>query len=93
MSPSRTPTSGVRSAGFFKRLKTTELFPEESSAPLLPDDSATRDQAVYSDDEYPEVVAVKPAKMGFFDNLKGWDRSKKTRYLILLALSLSGDGW
>ena len=32
-------------------------------------------------------------KMGFFDNLRGWDKFKIYRYIILLALSLSGDGW
>lgn len=31
--------------------------------------------------------------MGFFDNLRGWDRTKRYRYCLLLALSLSGDGW
>jgi SP family sugar:H+ symporter-like MFS transporter len=31
--------------------------------------------------------------MGFFDNLRGWDKFKVYRYVILLALSLSGDGW
>ena len=34
-----------------------------------------------------------PHNMRFFDNLRGWDRPKRYRYLILLALSLSGDGW
>lgn len=32
-------------------------------------------------------------KMAFFDNLRGWDKFKVYRYIILLALSLSGDGW
>ena len=32
-------------------------------------------------------------KMAFFDNLRGWDKFKVYRYVVLLALSLSGDGW
>lgn len=32
-------------------------------------------------------------EMAFFDNLKGWSKEKRYRYLLLLALSLSGDGW
>ena len=31
--------------------------------------------------------------MRFFDNLRGWDKFKVYRYVVLLALSLSGDGW
>ncbi|KAK4687912.1 hypothetical protein P7C73_g2215, partial [Tremellales sp. Uapishka_1] len=31
--------------------------------------------------------------MGFFDNLRHWDKFKVYRYIILLGLSLSGDGW
>ena len=30
---------------------------------------------------------------GFFDNLRHWDRPKVFRYVILLVISLSGDGW
>ena len=32
-------------------------------------------------------------EMAFFDNLRHWDRFKAYRYMILLALSLAGDGW
>ena len=38
-------------------------------------------------------VARQKTSMGIFDNLRGWDKPKKFRYLLLLALSLSGDGW
>ncbi|ORX41197.1 general substrate transporter [Kockovaella imperatae] len=31
--------------------------------------------------------------MGFFDNVRHWDKFKVRRYVILLALSLAGDGW
>jgi hypothetical protein len=34
-----------------------------------------------------------PSKMGFLDNLRNWDKPKRFRYFMLLALSLSGDGW
>ncbi|EIW69873.1 hypothetical protein TREMEDRAFT_61644 [Tremella mesenterica DSM 1558] len=33
-----------------------------------------------------------PSKMGFFDNLRHWDRFRVYRYILLLCLSLSGDG-
>jgi hypothetical protein len=39
------------------------------------------------------VLTTKPKRMGFFDSLKGWDKPKRFRYMLLLALSLSGDGW
>ncbi|GFZ48330.1 hypothetical protein JCM24511_06078 [Saitozyma sp. JCM 24511] len=31
--------------------------------------------------------------MQLFDNLRGWSRFKVYRYMILLGLSLAGDGW
>ena len=31
--------------------------------------------------------------MSVLDNLRDWDRFKIYRYLVLLALSLAGDGW
>ena len=31
--------------------------------------------------------------MAFFDNIRHWDKFKVRRYIILLALSLAGDGW
>nr|XP_019008000.1 uncharacterized protein I206_07168 [Kwoniella pini CBS 10737]OCF46781.1 hypothetical protein I206_07168 [Kwoniella pini CBS 10737] len=31
--------------------------------------------------------------MVWSDNLKNWDKNKIYRYVILLGLSLSGDGW
>ena len=75
-----------------RRQKTTDLFPEETSAPLLPDsavDSADSDTATEDDDR----PINKMGQRRFFDNLRGWDRPKVYRYIILLALSLSGDGW
>lgn len=33
------------------------------------------------------------AKMQLFDNLRGWTKEKRYRYLMLLGLSLAGDGW
>ena len=36
---------------------------------------------------------AKTSRMKLLDNLRGWDKPKKFRYLLLLALSLSGDGW
>jgi len=39
-----------------------------------------------------KIIAESP-EMAFFDNLRGWDKFKIYRYVILLALSLSGDGW
>lgn len=93
MYSARHSSSGARPAGFFRRQKTTELFPEESSVPLLPTspgDLADQEEAI---EEEEELSAPNQTKMGFFDNITKWDRTKRYRYLILLALSLSGDGW
>ena len=93
MDRSRSSSSGVRPAGFFRRQKTTELFPEESSVPLLEttsDLSAEQGEALLDEEDRSKE---RKKKMGFFDNLRGWDRPKIYRYCILLALSLSGDGW
>ena len=76
--------SGNRPRDIFRRQHT------DAAEPLLSPESDTLprdDSAVFEAEGYPT------RKMGFFDNLRGWDKSKKTRYLILLALSLSGDGW
>ena len=74
----------------FRRQKTTDLYPQESSAPLLAEDE---DSDIAVREETPDEEERGKAKMKFFDNLRGWDRPKIYRYLILLALSLSGDGW
>lgn len=83
---SRPLSSGPRPASFFRRQKTSELFAEDTSAPLL-SDPADGGSEVIEDDE------GKAPKMGFFDNITKWDRTKRYRYFVLLALSLSGDGW
>ena len=72
-----------------QRHSSSDLTPDEASAPLLSAETRVNDL----EDQDPQAKAGKKNKMGFFDNLRGWDRSKKFRYLILLALSLSGDGW
>ena len=33
------------------------------------------------------------SKMKLFDNLRGWTKEKRYRYIMLLGLSLAGDGW
>lgn len=40
-----------------------------------------------------ENARARSDKMQLFDNLKGWDKFKVYRYILLLCLSLSGDGW
>ena len=87
---SRPLSSGPRPPSFFRRQKTAELFSEDTSAPLL---SGATDggSEVIEDDEY--RPPGKSRKMGFFDNITKWDRTKRYRYFVLLALSLSGDGW
>lgn len=32
-------------------------------------------------------------KMQLLDNLRGWTKEKRYRYIMLLGLSLAGDGW
>ena len=63
-----------------------DISGDGESHPLL-------ETSIASLDRPSSPVRKKKAKMGFFDNLRGWDRNKKMRYLILLAISLSGDGW
>lgn len=58
-----------------------ELDPDERSAssPVVEFDPLTR--------------RAQRSEMAFFDNLRVWSKEKRYRYLLLLALSLSGDGW
>ena len=76
--------SGSRPRDIFRRQHT------DAAEPLLSTESDTlpRDDSVVF-----EAEGHANRKMGYLDNLRGWDKSKKTRYLVLLALSLSGDGW
>ena len=76
--------SGNRPRDIFRRQHT------DAAEPLLTTDSEApprESSAIFHAEDNPN------RKMGYLDNLRGWDKSKKTRYLVLLALSLSGDGW
>ena len=89
-SRSRTPTKTVPSNGNLRRESASEHFEEDSSVPLL---HSSEVETSPSGSRKPLVKGNSNPKMKFFDNLRGWDRPKVYRYCILLALSLSGDGW
>ena len=98
MQSSHASSSKRRVPSLRSRQKTRDLYPEETSLPLLNSPTEERDRRLgrresdsNSEEEYRPVV-VKP-EMKWYDNLRGWDRPKVYRYVILLALSLSGDGW
>jgi len=63
---------------------------EDSAVPLL--SSEEREESTSDLDENPAHGGTW-WNMKFFDNLRGWDKTKRYRYGLLLVLSLSGDGW
>jgi hypothetical protein len=65
---------------------------QEAREPLLSDSETVSTSSGHTPSSLKSNDS-KPEKMRFFDNLRNWDKSKRYRYVVLLVLSLSGDGW
>ena len=78
-----------------ERNTSLEAEADQEALPLLASASETYCEvpSEHSGLGFLDLRATTGKRMGFFDNLKGWDKPKRFRYLLLLALSLSGDGW